>query len=45
MEIETQLLICVQLEMLTENDIQNVISLLNEVSRMLTSLILKNSEN
>ncbi len=42
MEIETQLLICVQLEMLTENDIRNTISLLNEVSRMLTALILKN---
>ena len=41
MEIETQLLICVQLKMLTENDIQNAISLLNEVSRMLTALILK----
>ena len=41
MEIETQLLISVQLKMLTENDIQNAISLLNEVSRMLTALILK----
>lgn len=41
MEIETQLLICVQLKFLTENDIQNAISILNEVSRILTTLILK----
>ena len=41
MEIETQLLICVELNMLTESDIENTVSLLNEVSRMLTALILK----
>ena len=41
MEIETQLLICAALKMLTENDIQNAVTLLNEVSRMLTALILK----
>lgn len=41
MEIETQLLICVRLNMLTEHEIENALSLLNEVSRMLTTLIIK----
>ena len=41
MEIETQLLICVRLNMLDKHEIDNATSLLNEISRMLTSLILK----
>ena len=45
MEIETQLLICVQLNMLTKNDIFGAVSLLNEVSKMLTALILKTEKS
>lgn len=41
MEIETQLLICVQLKMLSDKDVENAVSSVNEISRMLTALILK----
>ena len=44
MEIETQLLLCVQLNMLKEEDISPVLAELNEISRMLTSLILKTKQ-
>ncbi len=41
MEIETQLLLCVQLKMLHDKDVEQALSLLNEISKMLTTLILK----
>ena len=41
MEMETQLLICVQLKMLSDEDIKDLLTDINEISRMLTSLILK----
>ena len=41
MEMETQLLICVQLKMLSNEDIKDLLTDINEISRMLTSLILK----
>ena len=41
MELETQLLICVRLKFLTQQDIEIAVSMLSEISRMLTTLILK----
>ena len=38
-EIETQLLICVQLHYLTENEIQPALNLCDEIGRMLNALI------
>ena len=38
MEMETQLLICVQLKMLSNEDIKDLLTDINEISRMLTSL-------
>ena len=40
-ELETQLLICVRLDYLSEADIKYVLSLSNEINRMLTTLILR----
>ena len=40
-ELETQLLICVKVEYLTENEISEAMNLLSEVGKMLTSLIKK----
>ena len=40
MELETQLLICVRQELLSENDIKKALSISNEVSRMLSALII-----
>ena len=44
-EVETQLLICVEIGYLTENDINNAISLSGEVGKMLSSLIQKLTTN
>ncbi|MBR4383366.1 MAG: four helix bundle protein [Selenomonadaceae bacterium] len=38
-EVETQLLICVRLEYLAQENIQTALSLLNEIERMLNSTI------
>ena len=40
-EVETQLFICVQLDYLTQEDIDTALSLLNETGRMLNSMITK----
>ena len=40
-EVETQLLICVRLEYLTQEDVEAILSLLNEIERMLNSMIKK----
>ena len=40
-EVETQLLLCVRLNYLTQDDIENVLSLLNEIERMLNTMITK----
>ncbi|MBR1647009.1 MAG: four helix bundle protein [Selenomonadaceae bacterium] len=40
-EVETQLLICVRLEYLTQKDVEAALSLQNEVERMLNSTITK----
>ena len=40
-EVETQLLICVRLEYLSQQDIETALSLLNETGRMLNSMIKK----
>lgn len=39
-ELETQLTLCAKLKFLNEKDIESVMSLCNEVERMLTKLIL-----
>ena len=40
-EVETQLLLCVRLNYLTQEDIEPALSLLNEIGRMLNSMITK----
>ena len=40
-EVETQLLICVRLHYLSENDIKKALSICGELSKMLSSLITK----
>ena len=40
-EVETQLLICVRLEYLTQEDIESALKLCDETGRMLTSMIKK----
>ena len=40
-EVETQLLICVKLNYLTQEDIESSLSLLDEAGRMLNSIITK----
>ena len=44
-ELQTQLLICVEIGYLSESDIQNAMSLSEEVARMLASLIQKLTPN
>ena len=40
-EVETQLLLCVRLNYLTQENIEPALSLLNEIGRMLNSMITK----
>ena len=40
-EVETQLLLCVKLDYLTQEDIEGILNLQNEIERMLNSMITK----
>jgi len=40
-EVETQLLLCIRLDYLTQEDINSALKLCDEVGRMLTSMIKK----
>ena len=40
-EVETQLILCVRLDYLTQEDIEAALSLLSEIERMLNSMITK----
>ena len=40
-EVETQLLICVRLKYLTQEDIESLLSLVDEIGQMLNSIITK----
>ena len=40
-EVETQLILCVRLDYLTQEDIKAALSLLSEIERMLNSMITK----
>jgi len=44
-ELETQLTLCVEIKYLTQEDISSVMSLLEEIGKMLNSLICKLSNN
>ena len=44
-ELETQIYICVRLGYFSENDALNALSLCKEIRKILTTIILKNTDN